>query len=64
MLCPFVAAKVSIAHGWNATFVAFGAVHLLGALAWLQVDASRPIWRPMTGTSVGGSSHPEPDGGS
>jgi MFS family permease len=43
MLSPLVAAKVSIAHGWNATFVVFGAVYLLGALAWLRVDASRPI---------------------
>jgi MFS family permease len=43
MLSPLVAAKVSIAHGWNATFVVFGAVYLLGALAWLCVDASSPI---------------------
>ncbi len=43
MLSPFVAAKVSIAHGWNATFVVFGAVYLLGALAWLRVDASSPM---------------------
>jgi len=46
MLSPLVAAKVSIAHGWNATFVVFGAVYLLGALAWLRVDAGSPIWRP------------------
>jgi len=39
MLSPLVAAKVSIAHGWNATFVVFGAVYLLGALAWVRVDA-------------------------
>jgi MFS family permease len=39
MLSPLVAAKVSIAHGWNATFMVFGAVYLLGALAWLRVDA-------------------------
>ncbi len=43
MLSPLVAAKVSIAHGWNATFVVFGAVYLLGALAWLRVDASSPM---------------------
>jgi nitrate/nitrite transporter NarK len=43
MLSPLVAAKVSIAHGWNATFVVFGAIYLLGALAWLRVDASSPI---------------------
>lgn len=45
MLSPLVAAKVSIAHGWNATFVVFGAVYLLGALAWLRVDASSPLWQ-------------------
>jgi hypothetical protein len=43
MFSPLVAANVSIAHGWNATFVAFGTVYLLGALAWLRVDASSPI---------------------
>jgi sugar phosphate permease len=43
MLSPLVAAKVSIAHGWNAAFLVFGAVYLLGALAWLRVDASSPI---------------------
>jgi MFS family permease len=43
MFSPLVAAKVSIAHGWNATFLVFGAVYLLGALAWLRVDASSPI---------------------
>jgi sugar phosphate permease len=43
MLSPLVAAKVSIAHGWNATFMVFGAIYLLGALAWLRVDASQPI---------------------
>ena len=31
MLSPLVAAKVSIAYGWNATFVVFGAVYLIGA---------------------------------
>jgi MFS transporter, ACS family, glucarate transporter len=43
MLSPLVAARMSIAHGWNSTFFVFGAVYLLGALAWLRVDASRPI---------------------
>jgi len=43
MLSPLVAAKVSIAHGWNATFLVFGAIYLLGALAWLRVDAGNPI---------------------
>ena len=43
MLSPLVAAKVSIAHGWNAAFVVFGAIYLLGALAWVRVDASRPM---------------------
>ena len=43
MLSPLVAAKVSISHGWNATFVVFGAVYRLDALAWLRVDASSPM---------------------
>ena len=43
MLSPLVAAKVSIAHGWSSTFVVFGAVYLVGALAWLRVDASSPV---------------------
>ncbi|HKX60835.1 MAG TPA: MFS transporter [Verrucomicrobiae bacterium] len=43
MLSPIVAAKVAIAHGWNATFLVFGAVYLLGAVAWLRVDAGQTI---------------------
>jgi nitrate/nitrite transporter NarK len=43
MLSPLVAAKVSIAYGWNATFVVFGTVYLLGALAWLRVDAGSTL---------------------
>ena len=43
MLSPLVAAKVSIAHGWNTTFIMFGAIYLLGASAWLRVDASSPL---------------------
>jgi dipeptide/tripeptide permease len=46
ILSPLMATKVSIAHGWNATFIVFGAVYLLGALAWLRVDASHPILQP------------------
>jgi hypothetical protein len=34
--------------GWNSTFYVFGAVYLLGALAWLRVDASRPM--PLAGS--------------
>jgi MFS family permease len=49
MLSPLVAAKMSIAYGWNAAFVVFGCVYLLGALAWLQVDASRLIHRARNG---------------
>ena len=45
MLSPLVAAKVSIAHGWNAAFIVFGAVYLLGAVAWLRVDATSPVLR-------------------
>jgi MFS family permease len=43
-LSPLVAARVSIAHGWNAAFLVFGAIYLLGALAWTRVDAGRPIY--------------------
>jgi len=43
MLSPLVAAQMSIAHGWNSTFFVFGAVYLLGALAWVRVDASTPM---------------------
>src|SRR6185503_16824229 len=43
MLSPLVAAKVSIAHGWNTTFIVFGAIYMLGAIAWLRVDAGSPI---------------------
>ena len=44
MLSPLVAAKMSIAYGWNSTFLIFGSIYLLGALAWLRVDASKPIY--------------------
>jgi len=43
MLSPLVAANVATSKGWNATFVVFGAVYLVGAAAWLRVDASQPI---------------------
>jgi MFS transporter, ACS family, glucarate transporter len=43
MLSPLVAARMSIAHGWNSTFYVFGVVYLLGALAWLRVDAGSPL---------------------
>lgn len=43
MLSPLVAARMSIAYGWNSTFIIFGAIYLLGALAWLRVDASAPM---------------------
>lgn len=43
MLSPLVAAQVSIMHGWNAAFMVFGAVYLLGAVVWFRVDASRSI---------------------
>ena len=49
MLSPIVAAQVSIARGWNATFVVFGAVYLLGALAWLRVDAGSPMRQSKSG---------------
>jgi MFS family permease len=49
MLSPLVAAKMSISYGWNAAFVVFGCVYLLGALAWLQVDASSLIHRARNG---------------
>ena len=43
-LSPLIAARMSIAYGWNSTFLIFGSIYLLGALAWLRVDASRPIY--------------------
>lgn len=43
MLSPLVAAKVAITWNWNAVFVLFAASYFLGALAWLRVDASRPL---------------------
>lgn len=45
MLSPLLAAKVSMTHGWNTAFVMFGVVYLIGALAWLRVDASSPLSR-------------------
>jgi len=43
ILSSLVAAKISIAHGWNAAFVVFGAVYLLGALAWVRLDAGKSL---------------------
>lgn len=43
MLSPLIAAKLSISSGWNATFVLFGCVYCLGALAWTRIDASQSI---------------------
>jgi MFS family permease len=43
MLSPLVAAQVSIAYGWQSVFFVFGGMYLLGALAWLRIDAGRPI---------------------
>ncbi len=34
---------MSITYGWNSTFLVFGAIYLLGALAWVRVDANSPI---------------------
>jgi len=48
MLSPLVAARMSITYGWNSTFLVFGAVYLLGALAWVRVDASSPIRQSKT----------------
>jgi ACS family glucarate transporter-like MFS transporter len=43
ILSPLIAARVSIAYGWNPMFFIFGSVYLLGALAWLRVDASKAL---------------------
>ena len=43
MLSPLVAAKVAILWNWKAVFVVFAVSYLLGAVAWLRVDASRPL---------------------
>lgn len=53
MLSPLVAAKVATLWSWQAVFVVFAASYVVGALAWLRVDASRPflvpgapVWKP------------------
>ncbi len=46
MLSPLVTARVAIHWDWQAVFVVFAASYLLGALAWLRVDASRPFLTP------------------
>jgi MFS family permease len=43
MLSPLVAARMAVTRGWNSTFLVFGAVYLLGAIAWVRVDASHPM---------------------
>lgn len=43
LLSPLTSAKMSIAYGWNSMFYIFGATYLLGALAWLRVDASAAL---------------------
>jgi MFS family permease len=43
MLSPLIAARISIAYGWNPLFIVFGVIYLLGALAWVRVDAGAPI---------------------
>ena len=43
ILSPLIVARVSIAFGWTPLFFIFGGVYLLGALAWLRVDASKAI---------------------
>ena len=45
MTSPLTAAKMSIVFGWNSLFFVFGAVYLIGALAWARVDASAPIFQ-------------------
>jgi len=46
MLSPLVAAKVAILWNWKAVFIVFAGSYLLGAAAWLCVDASRSFLRP------------------
>jgi nitrate/nitrite transporter NarK len=43
-LSPLVSAHLSIHYGWNTAFVIFGVVYLLGALAWLRLDADQPAF--------------------
>ena len=43
MLSPLVAARVAAFWNWKAVFVLFALSYLLGAVAWLRVDASRPF---------------------
>ena len=43
LLSPLTSAKMSIAFGWNSLFFIFGAIYLLGVVAWARVDASAPM---------------------
>jgi MFS transporter, ACS family, glucarate transporter len=43
-LTPWIAAQ----FGWTAAFVAAAALALIGAVAWLFVDPTRPLVRPAT----------------
>jgi ACS family glucarate transporter-like MFS transporter len=43
MVSPLVAAQVYMKHGWNAVFVVFGVVYLIGAAAWLRINAEETI---------------------
>jgi MFS transporter, ACS family, glucarate transporter len=45
MLSPLIAAKVAIATGWKTVFFLFAASYLIGAIAWLRVDARQNILR-------------------
>jgi MFS family permease len=44
MLSPLVAARLSSDFGWNAVFLVYGGMYLLGALAWVRIDAAKTIW--------------------
>jgi sugar phosphate permease len=48
LLSPLAAAKVAVLWNWKAVFVVFAVSYLLGAVAWLRVDASRPLLTEQT----------------
>jgi MFS family permease len=56
MLSPPVAAQVGNHYGWRAVFVLFAASYLLGAVAWLRVDAGRPLLPPGVAPNAGDDS--------
>jgi len=43
VLSPIVVARFEPRFGWNAVFLLFAAVYLVGAVLWLAINAARPL---------------------